>query len=782
MADKKIILEVELLEGDAQSKLNVLNASLKNLDKTHKDYKPTLELIKKAERELSKIQEKRILVENRLASSTGKVDKATNKTAKQMKQLSSDTGASTAATLELGRVFSDAPYGIRGVANNIQQLASNLFFMSKKTNEATGKTVGFGGAIGSLLKNLIGPAGILVAFQAGVALLDYFKVGMSEAKDAAKDLNEELKKEIEILEGLSSVSDNVNSSIDDRNNAIITAIASNKEYSKSILNGSKTLFGQEESLRALLEEKKKQLELDKELIKVSSINDGVLKKEKRSRDEITESINKTELALLSLNGATSTSAAFRAASYNDILKKEKEILKALDDRAEAMERINELYEPPREVIEGSVEWYKLQISNAVKFRDQLSTTSKAWVNQTEIIKRLTIEMEKITGKDGGKKSTIKLLDVKEFEGDLFEVEDMLRKFSGKELLRNAKTEEEKNTAKAIIELEGFKKSFQDFRLSEDEKLVEFKEALEKKRLAEIASAKGNKKRISEINAIFDKTSLDAQETYELESTISYNNYITGLKAIVDKNKPDLILGELGRTQLDRDKATEAAQEKHLTFRLDNFAEYADTAKQAISSMTDFINGEYDRELIIEQNKTNSLNTELNNRLLNENLSKEQRRKIQNEIAQNDEKLRVKQEIIERKRFKMNKAANIANALMDTASAAAGVMAQAKGGFFARLAQAIPTIAFGLAQVATIARQKFQSSASKTPISTTGGGGSGGGSERAEPSFNIVGRSDDNLLINAIQATFDKPLKAYVVARDVTNQQQLDGIITDKAGT
>ena len=197
-------------------------------------------------------------------------------------------------------------------------------------------------------------------------------------------------------------------------------------------------------------------------------------------------------------------------------------------------------------------------------------------------------------------------------------------------------------------------------------------------------------------------------------------------------------------------------------------------------MTDFANGEFDREITIEQNKTNALNTELNNRLNNENLSKEQRRSIQNEIAKNDEKLRVKQEVIERKRFKINKAANIANALMDTASAAAGVMAQAKGGFFSRLAQAIPTIAFGLAQVATIARQKFQSSASKTPISTTSGGGAG--SARAEPSFNIVGRSNDNILLSAIQSQFDQPLKAYVVARDVTNQQQLDGIISTAAST
>ena len=218
----------------------------------------------------------------------------------------------------------------------------------------------------------------------------------------------------------------------------------------------------------------------------------------------------------------------------------------------------------------------------------------------------------------------------------------------------------------------------------------------------------------------------------------------------------------------------------LDSKLDDFKDFADKSSEILGAITDFANAEFERELTIEQNKTNALNTELNNRLNNENLSKEQRASIQNQIAQNDEKLRVKQEAIEKKKFKMNKAANIAKALIDTASAAAGVMADSKGDFFARLAQAIPTIAFGLAQVATIARQKFQSSASKTPISTTSGGGAG--SARAEPSFNIVGRSNDNILLSAIQSQFDQPLRAYVVARDVTNQQQLDGVISTAAST
>jgi hypothetical protein len=223
-------------------------------------------------------------------------------------------------------------------------------------------------------------------------------------------------------------------------------------------------------------------------------------------------------------------------------------------------------------------------------------------------------------------------------------------------------------------------------------------------------------------------------------------------------------------------------EMALSDQLGDAQDFISKSQDILGGMTNFMNAQFEREMTIESNKTSALNEELNNRLLNENLSKDERVKIQNQIAINDEKLRKKQEKIAKKQFDMNKASNIASALMDTSAAAIGVMKDAKGGFFARLSQALPTIAFGLAQVAAISRQKFQSSSAATPINTTGGGGGAGATERADPSFNIVGRSGDNLLINAIQAQFDKPLKAYVVSRDVTNQQQLDGMIVSQAGT
>jgi len=218
--------------------------------------------------------------------------------------------------------------------------------------------------------------------------------------------------------------------------------------------------------------------------------------------------------------------------------------------------------------------------------------------------------------------------------------------------------------------------------------------------------------------------------------------------------------------------------------LEKWARYAEGAKVIIAGISDFANMEFDRQLTIEQNKTNALNNELNKRLLNENLSKEQKEAIQLQIAQNDEKLRLKQEQIARKKFKVMKAFNLATALADTyLSTQKAYLSQLQldptSPIRAKIAAGV-ALAAGLANVAAIARTRFESSSGTSPAIASGS--SGGGSARAEPSFNIVGRSNENLIANAIQSQFDQPLRAYVVARDVTNQQQLDGVISSSAST
>lgn len=127
----------------------------------------------------------------------------------------------------------------------------------------------------------------------------------------------------------------------------------------------------------------------------------------------------------------------------------------------------------------------------------------------------------------------------------------------------------------------------------------------------------------------------------------------------------------------------------------------------------------------------------------------------------------------KKAFKIKKAAQIANALIDTymnATAAYGsqflplpdVSSPVRGGIAAGLA-----VAAGLANVAKITAQKFE-----------GGGGGGGGGippnpplppPSQAPTFNVIGNNGLNQLAQLQQ----QPTQAYVVSGQVTTAQSLD---------
>jgi len=203
----------------------------------------------------------------------------------------------------------------------------------------------------------------------------------------------------------------------------------------------------------------------------------------------------------------------------------------------------------------------------------------------------------------------------------------------------------------------------------------------------------------------------------------------------------------------------------------------DAAIGTLFASFDLMDAEYQKQITLEQNKTNALNNELKLRLQNENLSKNEREKIQNQIAQNDEKLRIKQEEIERKRFKLNKAAQISNALINTASMVLKAADLFKFPSPAGIAAIALSSAMGAAQIAAISKQKFQTSAMANPAMSNSG--ASGGTVQA-PDFNIVGASQTNQIAAAIQSVERKPLKAYVVSKDVSSAQEMDRNIVQTA--
>jgi hypothetical protein len=117
-------------------------------------------------------------------------------------------------------------------------------------------------------------------------------------------------------------------------------------------------------------------------------------------------------------------------------------------------------------------------------------------------------------------------------------------------------------------------------------------------------------------------------------------------------------------------------------------------------------------------------------------------------------------------FKVQKAVNIASAVIDTYKAANLALASAPPPLSFAFAGA--AITAGLLNVKNIASQKFDSA------SASGGRGSApsiGGStpQSIQPSFNVVGDSG----VNQLEALKSQPSKAYVVSGEVSSAQALD---------
>jgi len=132
----------------------------------------------------------------------------------------------------------------------------------------------------------------------------------------------------------------------------------------------------------------------------------------------------------------------------------------------------------------------------------------------------------------------------------------------------------------------------------------------------------------------------------------------------------------------------------------------------------------------------------------------------------------KNEKAARKAFQINKAAQIAMALISTYQSATAAYASqfvppeptspVRGGIAAGLA-----VAAGLVNVAKIASQKFEGGGS-----SGGGGGApagGGGGGMVAPNFNVIGSSGVNQLAQIQQ----QPTRAYVVSGDVANGLSLE---------
>ena len=95
--------------------------------------------------------------------------------------------------MEFNRIIQDAPFGIMGIGNNIQQLVANWGHYTEQTRNAareTGKTVTTMTLLGGAIKSILSPTNLLLlGVSALTSALTAYQMKSSQVKEVAQEMN-----------------------------------------------------------------------------------------------------------------------------------------------------------------------------------------------------------------------------------------------------------------------------------------------------------------------------------------------------------------------------------------------------------------------------------------------------------------------------------------------------------------------------------------------------------------------------------------------------------------
>jgi len=619
--------------------------------------------------------------------------------------MESAAGIAGSTVTEFGRLISDLPYGIQGIANNLSQLGSMFSLLvveagKMNNNLSTSKNV-----INLLKKQILGPVGILVAFQGLIALLEVFSKSQSKADREVQNFNESVFLQTEALDMLQERLDQNNGNLEEQLRQLSALALANKDYRKILENENLTisekvrigevLLQQQRAINIARENLAKSQALVNKNQDKGTISDEQLAAAKEKLSQATKKNTNfgSQLAtqMDSVDEATKSQARATIDLYNaqQDLAIQSELIINLE---KAKQNLLETGQP---YVKGSIDDIKNQIKELEAQRDAFATTNEQIDFYNDKIDLLTSKLNRLI--DGPPLKAENILP----EGGIVE-----------------------NLAGVLVK---------DIKGKEGIKII--------------------------------------------QSTIS--------EQLFDAIDPEAMQKDLEQRFAERGAKLDLDRLLGLSEQAKKIGEKAELVKNVAGALNDVLSAQADREIAIEKNKTTALNDQLKARLANENLSAEERDKINQQISRNEAKLVERQNKIAKKQFQREKALKIVMTLADTASSASKAYlsqflpipdpsSPARGLVAAGLATA-----FGLAQVAALSRLKYTEQGMPTPALVSQGGG--GSAAPQAPSFNVVGASQRNQLAEAVSSALsDKPVKAYVVSSDVSSAQELDRRIVEGA--
>lgn len=725
--EKTLKLKVELDIARTNANAKRLKKTIEDLDGRTVEYK---EAVAKLNLELQKnvnAKQKLSQINTQITSTQRKFGEA--------------TGNATAAAMELGRVVSDAPYGIRGMANNVSQLASILLMEATATDVATGATKGFVGAIKSTWAALMGPLGVLLAIQAVISAVDYFYGSTKKAEEGTKDLNKELKNQIDIFRLYNEQLKDNNLSLEERLKTLNAVSKLDKDLGKKLKAAGDDMEKQTKVLENYRKQKEVELKLkEQEVVLIDAIEKAKKATAEADKERTAKAVESAKVVV----GATGGAAGMIVSPEGITQTLEKS--KAIIEEEEAQKRLNEALKTYRDLLNLLEDDKTPEGARRAKiFKENLLDLEKQIIgfNKSRLLAEAQGEEESRRIRQKFERDELKRVRDAYIRKEKLRLDNYLKEqdaIINNENSTTAQVEQaEQNRLNAIA-------TFNREKLQSQEQYNQASKALGDKHTAENAAADA---------ALRDQKRLHDAEMQNLQAEMDAwvkENGIVVQKDLFDANQAKL---EADKKYWEdkRDAAEEGSKE------------YLEAVKKAKQLEVNITNNAAEREKAIEQAKFD----------------------FKIGIMAATSSALGSLSILAKEGSALSKTLALSQIALDTATGfMAGLrIAQETARGLTGPAAALTMPLFYAQQVAAVLSAAAQA---KRIISSGGSGsatkpsaGGGGGGTTFRPDFNIVGASGQNQLAATVAGQVGEPTRAYVVYDDLRTAGEIEANAVEAAG-
>jgi hypothetical protein len=801
MAEQKILISININDKDATKGLSSVEAATKRLNKELSDEARELAVVNENLRIAKQRNKEYAKAQIQLSSTNDGFNNSLKGTSAALKQGRAQSGLNNAILLETGRLASDASYGFTAIANNLSQVVT-LFSSFAKTN---------GGVIASfktLTKSLIGSGGFLIAIQLIISfgpkifafferllgftreMRDAFEGASKTVRDSAgsfeiyvRTLQDTTKSQKEQKDAIKALNEEFPDYVDQLKDAKLSL----DDVAKQTEEATKITDLYREAIIKQAMSRQAQIKVEESAAKMVEIQ---VEREAEARDKGYESLEAAEKRLDELNAKREASKRKRL-DADDV--RESDRLKKIinlnqDELDEENKRIDSLL--PFINIENK------ERKKVGKTREKLFNESKDFnIKELDFSKQIQKSQQKLR-QSFIKDESFKINEIARAQKEvqalrrddyIKQQEERKNNFIAAEKTRlDNFLAEEKDSAKRAAATKIYNDAAKQ---AEDEFLAAKSTAYDKYNVYVVEKDKETKKLLTD-QSIKDTQELQAVNRQKLDAEAAYFDELDGISG-----NYSFFQSERNISNLQSDiAAQQAVVDSHAVGTIEreqaearlyqlksdlNVAEQADAEqkfaffKEQYQAITGALSQTFE---VSAENETIALEKSYSKRIAAAEGDAKTQERLQRQLE-------VKKDKIAKKAFERNKAVRIGEALMTVY----------QNGFLAYGSQLFPgdpispvratiqqaiTIAAGLANVANIARQKYKSS-----VSSSGGGSSGssaGARTIQAPDFNVVGASQTSQLAQTVAGAQSTPVKAFVVGKDVSTQQELDRNITNTA--